>query len=237
MRDCGFGVGASCLRFRRRCACGRRDVGTASGSARRAFCRPVSSSGGNATRSALICNRLHSDGTPLGQTGSRPIRLGSAAEPSLLRQKRSQLEAHRRSMPEPGATLTGPFSRPAGSGFKSRGFLTKRLVPRSARLGDRNGNLANPSTATQHPASSSVRALHEHAQSHRPGADGRGVCAYGTSPDWPALLVGLLGLAVTLSADARYLRRAIARGHFSFLIERAILVAALALMAAIWLWS
>jgi hypothetical protein len=25
-----------------------------------------------------------------------------------------------------------------------------------------------------------------------------GVCAYGTAPDWPALLVGLLGLAVTL---------------------------------------
>ena len=42
-------------------------------------------------------------------------------------------------------------------------------------------------------------------------------------PYWPALLVGLLGLAVTLCADARYLRRAIARGHFSFLIERAIL--------------
>jgi hypothetical protein len=64
-----------------------------------------------------------------------------------------------------------------------------------------------------------------------------GVCAYGTAPDWPALLVGLLGLAVTLCADARYLRRAIARRHFSFLIERAILVAALALMAAIWRWS
>jgi hypothetical protein len=64
-----------------------------------------------------------------------------------------------------------------------------------------------------------------------------GVCAYGTAPYWPALLVGLLGLAVTLCADARYLSRAIARGHFSFLIERAILFAALALMAAIWLWS
>ena len=64
-----------------------------------------------------------------------------------------------------------------------------------------------------------------------------GVCAYGTAPDWLALLVGLLGLAATLFADARYLRRAIARRHFSFLIERAILVAALALMAVIWLWS
>ena len=64
-----------------------------------------------------------------------------------------------------------------------------------------------------------------------------GVCAYGTAPDWLALSVTLLGLAATLFADARYLRRAIARRHFSFLIERAILVAALALMAAIWLWS
>ena len=63
-----------------------------------------------------------------------------------------------------------------------------------------------------------------------------GVCAYGTAPDWPALLVGLLGLAVTLCADARYLRRAIARRHFSFLIERAILLTALAIVAAIWLW-
>jgi hypothetical protein len=63
-----------------------------------------------------------------------------------------------------------------------------------------------------------------------------GVCAYGTAPEL-ALLVGLLGLAATLFADARYLSRAIARRHFSFLIERAILVAALALMAAIWLWS
>jgi hypothetical protein len=62
-----------------------------------------------------------------------------------------------------------------------------------------------------------------------------GVCGYGTAPEL-ALLVGLLGLAVTLFADAHYLRRAIARRHFSFLIERAILVAALALMAAIWLW-
>jgi hypothetical protein len=47
-----------------------------------------------------------------------------------------------------------------------------------------------------------------------------GICAYGTAPDWPALLVGLLGLAATLFADARYLRRAIARRHFSFLIAR-----------------
>jgi hypothetical protein len=53
-----------------------------------------------------------------------------------------------------------------------------------------------------------------------------GVCAYGTAPEL-ALLVGLLGLAATLLADARYLRRAIARRHFSFLIERAILLTAL----------
>ena len=64
-----------------------------------------------------------------------------------------------------------------------------------------------------------------------------GICAYGTAPDWLALSVALLGLAATLFADARYLRRAIARRHFSFLIERLILVAALALMAAIWRWS
>jgi hypothetical protein len=64
-----------------------------------------------------------------------------------------------------------------------------------------------------------------------------GVFTYGTAPAWLALSVTLFGLAATLFADARYLRRAIARRHFSFLIERAILVAALALMAAIWLWS
>jgi hypothetical protein len=53
-----------------------------------------------------------------------------------------------------------------------------------------------------------------------------GVCAYGTAPDWLALLVGLLGLAATLFADLRYLRLAIARRHFSFLIDRAILLTA-----------
>ena len=63
-----------------------------------------------------------------------------------------------------------------------------------------------------------------------------GVCAYGTAPGWPALLVGLLGLAATLLADARYLRRAIARRHFSFLIDRAILLTALALVAVICLF-
>jgi len=63
-----------------------------------------------------------------------------------------------------------------------------------------------------------------------------GVCAYGTVPDWLALSVALLGLAATLFADARYLRRAIARRHFRFLIDRAILLTALAVLAAIWLW-
>jgi hypothetical protein len=62
-----------------------------------------------------------------------------------------------------------------------------------------------------------------------------GVCAYGTAPDWLALLVGLLGLAATLFADARYLGRAIARRHFSFLIDRAILLTALAVAGAIFL--
>ena len=63
-----------------------------------------------------------------------------------------------------------------------------------------------------------------------------GVSAYGTAPDWLALLVGLLGLAATLFADARYLRRAIARRHFNFLIDRAILLTAVALLAGIWIW-
>ena len=51
-----------------------------------------------------------------------------------------------------------------------------------------------------------------------------------------ALLVGLLGLAATLLADARYLRRAIARRHFSFLIDRAVVLTVLAVAAAIFLW-
>ena len=63
-----------------------------------------------------------------------------------------------------------------------------------------------------------------------------GVSAYGTAPDWLALSVGLLGLAATLFADARYLRRAIARRNFRFLIDRAILLSALAVVAAIALW-
>jgi hypothetical protein len=53
-------------------------------------------------------------------------------------------------------------------------------------------------------------------------------CAYGTAPDWLALFVGLLGLAATLFADLRYLRLAIARRHFSFLVDRAILLTTLA---------
>ena len=63
-----------------------------------------------------------------------------------------------------------------------------------------------------------------------------GVFAYGTAPDWLALLVGLLGLAATLFSDLRYLRRAIARRHFSFLIDRAILLTALAVVALICLF-
>ena len=63
-----------------------------------------------------------------------------------------------------------------------------------------------------------------------------GVASYGTAPDWLALSVTLLGLAATLLADARYLRRAIARRHYRFLIDRAILLMALAIVAGIWLW-
>jgi hypothetical protein len=43
-------------------------------------------------------------------------------------------------------------------------------------------------------------------------------------------------LAATLFADARYLSQAIARRNFRFLIDRAILLTALAVVAAIWLW-
>jgi hypothetical protein len=63
-----------------------------------------------------------------------------------------------------------------------------------------------------------------------------GVSAYGTAPDWLALLVGLLGLAVTLMADLRYLRLAIARRHFSFWVDRAILLTALSVVAGICLF-
>jgi hypothetical protein len=63
-----------------------------------------------------------------------------------------------------------------------------------------------------------------------------GGSAYGTAPDWLALSLALLGLAATFFADARSLRRAIARRHFSFLIDRGILLTALAVVAAIWLW-
>jgi hypothetical protein len=62
-----------------------------------------------------------------------------------------------------------------------------------------------------------------------------GVFAYGTAPDWLALCITLLGLAATLFADARYFRYAIARRHYGFLIDRAILLTALTIVAAIWL--
>jgi hypothetical protein len=63
-----------------------------------------------------------------------------------------------------------------------------------------------------------------------------GLCAYGTAPDWLALSLGLLGLAVTLFADVRYLRYANAQRHFGFLIDRAILLTGLGFLEAIWLW-
>jgi hypothetical protein len=59
------------------------------------------------------------------------------------------------------------------------------------------------------------------------------VGAYGIAPGGPALLVGLLGLAALLFAD---LRLALARAHFSFLVDRAILLTALAVVAAICLF-
>jgi hypothetical protein len=60
------------------------------------------------------------------------------------------------------------------SWIEEQGFPNQQPVPKSARLGDRNGGLASPSTAIQRSAPASVWALHEHARSHRPGPDGRG---------------------------------------------------------------
>jgi hypothetical protein len=56
------------------------------------------------------------------------------------------------------------------------------------------------------------------------------VGAYGIAPDGRALLVGLLGLAAVLFADFRL---ALTQAHFSLLIDRALLLAALAVVAAI----
>jgi hypothetical protein len=61
-----------------------------------------------------------------------------------------------------------------------------------------------------------------------------GVCAHGTAPDWLALSIVLLGFAVTLLADGRYLRFAIARRQFGFLINRVILLTALVGLGAIY---
>jgi hypothetical protein len=63
-----------------------------------------------------------------------------------------------------------------------------------------------------------------------------GVCAYHTAPGWLAMLIGILGLAATLLADRRYLRLALARRHFRFLIDRAILLTAVAVVATIFLF-
>jgi hypothetical protein len=66
------------------------------------------------------------------------------------------------------------------------------------------------------------------------------VCAYGAAPDWLAvpdwlaMLIGLLGLAATLIADCYYLKFAIARRQLGFLIDRAMLVAALGVLFAIY---
>jgi hypothetical protein len=62
-----------------------------------------------------------------------------------------------------------------------------------------------------------------------------GVCAYGTTPGWFAVPIGLLGVAATLFADARYIRLAVARRQFGFLIDRGILLTALAVVAAMYL--
>ena len=123
----------------------------------------------------------------------------------------------------------------APRGSKSRGFLTKRLYPRAPDLGTEMATWQTPAQRRD------IRRRRYGRFMSTPRAIGlvlmgAGVCAYGTAPDWLALSVGLLGLAATLFADARYLRRAIARRHFRFLIDRAILLTALAVVAAIWLW-
>ena len=61
-----------------------------------------------------------------------------------------------------------------------------------------------------------------------------GVCAHASAPDWFAWPILLLGFAVTLVADGRYLRFAIARRQFGFLIDRAMLWAAVVGAAAIY---
>jgi hypothetical protein len=121
-------------------------------------------------------------------------------------------------------------------GSKSRGFLTRRLYPGVLDLGT---EMAAWQSSAQR---CDVQRRRRYGRfMSKPRVIGLvliavGVCAYGTAPDWLAQSVALLGLATTLFADARYLGRAIARRHFSFLIDRAILLTALAVVAAIWLW-
>jgi hypothetical protein len=61
-----------------------------------------------------------------------------------------------------------------------------------------------------------------------------GVFAHATDPDWVAWPILLLGLAVTLVADGRYLRFAIARRQFGYLTDRAMFWAGLVGAAAIY---
>ena len=128
-----------------------------------------------------------------------------------------------------------PIPQPAAPwNPNSRNFLTRRLVPRLLDLGTRMVTWQIPA----HWGDTRRRPRYGRFMS-KPRAIGivlmvAGGCAYGTAPDWLALFVGLLGLAVTLFADARYLRHAIARRHYRFLIDRAILLTALAIVAAIW---
>jgi hypothetical protein len=123
----------------------------------------------------------------------------------------------------------------ATPGSKSRNFLTRRLYPGVLDSGTE--------MAWQTPAQRlEIRRRPRYGRfMSKPRAIGllsmvAGVSAYGTAPDWLALLVGLLGLAVTLMADLRYLRLAIARRHFSFWVDRAILLTALSVVAGICLF-
>jgi hypothetical protein len=116
------------------------------------------------------------------------------------------------------------------------GFLTRRLYPKALDLGTEMATWQTPAQRRN------VRRRRRYRRfMSTPRAIGLVLMAvevstYGTAPDWLALSVGLLGLAATLFADARYIRFAIARRNVRFLIDRAILLTALALVAAIWLW-
>jgi hypothetical protein len=127
-----------------------------------------------------------------------------------------------------------PIPQPAAPWLQEQGFPNQDTVPRVPDLGTEM--VAWRISAQRSNFRRRRRYWHFMSKSRVLGLVlmVAGVCVYGTAPDWLALCLGLLGLAATLFADARYLRHAIARRHFGFLIDRAILLTALAVAAAIW---